>query len=170
MTCAHNDATLTYVASDDTRVGPAGEVLAANIRRLRTAERLSYAELSRTLTDIGRPIPELGLRRIELGERRVDYDDLLALCYVLKVCPVDLMVDKDATTEAYPITPAHRFESDSVREWVRGADIRLAPVKDPEAIFATPGTIIFDAIQWMPTERRKEVMRRWLDEDEQEQS
>ena len=153
-----------------TRVGPAGEVLAANIKRVRTAQRLGFAELSRLLTDIGRPIPELGLRRIELGERRVDYDDLLALCYVLKVCPVDLMVSKDATFEPYSVTPAHRFESDSVREWVRGADIRLAPVKNPEAIFATPGTIIFDAIQWMPTERRKEVMRRWLDEDEQEQS
>ena len=152
--------------SEDTRVGPAGEVLAASIKRVRTARRLSYAELSRQLADIGRPIPELGLRRIELGERRVDYDDLLAISYVLQIAPVDLMVNKDATNESYPMTSELKFEAESVREWIRGADIRLAPFAAPEAIFAVPGTVIFDAVQWMPTERRKEVMRSWLEQDE----
>ena len=88
---------LSYVVTDDARVGPAGEVLAANIHRVRTAQRLGFAELSRQLSDIGRPIPELGLRRIEKWRRRVDFDDLLALSYVLKIAPVDLMVSKDAT-------------------------------------------------------------------------
>ena len=36
--------------------------------------------------------------------------------------------------------------------------------------FAAPGTILFDAVQWMPSERRKEVMRRWLNEEEQDPS
>ena len=53
--------------------------------RVRTAQRLGYAELARNLAKVGRPIPELGLRRIERGERRVDFDDLLALSYVLKI-------------------------------------------------------------------------------------
>jgi hypothetical protein len=46
------------------------EVLAANIHRVRTAQRLGFAELFRLLSDVGRPIPELGLRRKEKGERR----------------------------------------------------------------------------------------------------
>ena len=49
-------------------------------------------------------------------------------------------------------------------------EIRLQPVPDPDSIFAGPGTILFDAMQWMPTDRRKEVMRRWLNEEEQEES
>ena len=150
-------------------MGPAGEVLAANIRRIRTAQRLGYAELSRQMADIGRPIPELGLRRIEVGARRVDVDDLIALSYVLKVAVVDLMVDKDATDEPYPVTPERRYESDSVREWIRGSDIRLQPVLDPDSIFAAPGTILFDALQHMPADRRKQVMRRWLIEEEEEE-
>ncbi len=158
------------MVSEDARVGPAGEVLAANINRVRTSQRLGFAELSRSLSKIGRPIPELGLRRIERGERRVDVDDLLALSYVLKVAIVDLLIDHDADQEPYPITPQRQFTSESVREWIRGAEIRLAPIPDPDSIFAAPGTILFDAVQWMPSERRKEVMRRWLNEEEQDPS
>jgi hypothetical protein len=167
---SHNDATLACMVSEEARVGPAGEVLAANIRRVRTARRIGFAELFRSLSKIGRPIPELGLRRIERGERRVDYDDLLALAYVLKIAPVDLMVSNEAHSEPYPVTPKRHYKSESVRDWVSGQDIRLEPVQDPDSIFASPGTMLFDAIQWMPTERRKQVMRRWLNEEEQDPS
>src|SRR4249919_3060036 len=80
------------MVGDENRGGPAGLILAASIKRVREGLRLSFAELSRKLAEVDRPIPELGLRRIEKGERRVDYDDLLALCVVLEICPVDLMV------------------------------------------------------------------------------
>jgi integrase len=56
----------------------------------------------------------------------------------------------------------------------QGAEIRLQPVPDPKnvfedgTVFAVPGTVLFDALQWMPTDRRKEVMRRWATEDEQD--
>jgi transcriptional regulator with XRE-family HTH domain len=154
--------------AEDARIGPAGEVLAGNVKRVREAQRLTYAELARKLAKVGRPIPELGLRRIERAERRVDFEDLLALCYVLQICPVDLMVSKDATDEPYPVTPGRKFTSDSIREWIRGAEIRLEPVTDPGSIFADPGTVLWDASRWMPTVRRKEVMRRWLEEDEED--
>ena len=166
MTSAHFDAILEHMASEDVRVGPAGEVLAANIKRVREARRLGYAEFSRQLTSIGRPIPELGLRRIELGERRIDADDLLALSYVLQVAVVDLMVDKDATSEPYPITAQLEYESGSVREWIRGADIRLAPISDPESIFASPGTWMWPALEQMPSGRRRQVMRKHSGEEE----
>jgi hypothetical protein len=89
----------------ETRIGPAGWVLATNIKRVREAQRLSYAELARMLKDkAGQRIPVLGLRKIESMERRVDFDELLVLAYVLEVCPVDLMVSKDATDEPYAVT------------------------------------------------------------------
>src|SRR4029453_6813580 len=111
---------------DTTRVGPAGQALADNIARVREAQHLSYIELSRELSKAGRPIPELGLRRIEKGERRGGFDDLLALAYVLKVCPVDLMVSDTINSNTvnsdapYPVIPTERFTADSVREWVSG--------------------------------------------------
>ena len=79
-------------------------MLAANIRRVRETQRLTYAELSRRLAEVGRHVPVLALQRIETMKRRVDFDDLLALCYVLQICPVDLIVSKDATDEPYPLT------------------------------------------------------------------
>jgi transcriptional regulator with XRE-family HTH domain len=63
-----------------------------NVRRIREARGLSYAELSRQLADMGRQIPPLGLRRIESGERRVDADDLVALAIALGVTPITLLM------------------------------------------------------------------------------
>lgn len=55
---------------------------------------LGYADLSRRLEAIGRPIPVLGLSRIEKGERRVDADDLVALAVALDVSPLTLLTPK----------------------------------------------------------------------------
>ena len=142
-------------------------MLAANIRRVREAQRLGFAELARMLSETGRPIPELGLRRIEKGERRVDFDDLLALAYVLKVCPVDLMVSNEAAEQPYPITPTERYESDSVRDWISGTTVRLQPVPN-ESPFTDPSTVLFDAVKWMPRSRRAHVLREVLHMDEED--
>ncbi len=79
-----------------------GETVRANVRRLREASNLGYAELARRLKATGRGIPELGLRRIEEGERRVDADDLMALAVALDVSPITLLMpptaDADETT------------------------------------------------------------------------
>lgn len=53
---------------------------------------MSYAELSRVLSELGRDIPPLGLRRIEAGERRVDVDDLVAFAVALGVTPATLLM------------------------------------------------------------------------------
>jgi hypothetical protein len=155
--------------ADETRAGPAGRVLATNIKRIRDAQRLTYTKLSKMLAEAGRDLPILALRRIERMERRVDFDDLLALAYVLRVCPVDLMVSSEASDEPYALTLEHEFEADTVREWIRGEDVLLAPVSSPGDPFSDPGTAMLDAIQWMPADRRKRVMRRWLDNEEEHQ-
>lgn len=69
----------------------AGENVRDNLLRIRQAHRLTYAEVSRTLEDLGRPIAPLGLSRIENGERRVDVDDLMALAEALGVEPDELL-------------------------------------------------------------------------------
>jgi hypothetical protein len=148
------------MALDNTRVGPAGEVLAGNIYRIRKTQRIGYMELSRLLADVGRPIPELGLRRIEKGERRVDFDDLLALAYVLKVCPVDLMVSGDvADGDPYPITATRTYESGSVRDWISGQTVRLESYQEPGSIFADPNRSMYEALNWMPKSRRAVVLQ-----------
>jgi hypothetical protein len=164
-----SDVTMACVAQEDTRVGGAGRALAANIARVREARRLSYIDLSRELSKAGRPIPELGLRRIEKGERRIDFDDLLAIAYVLKVCPVDLMVSNTADgDDPYPVTSKHEYESDSVRDWITGETVILVPVQDPGSIFASPRTVMFDALQWMPKARRADVLRHVLHMEEED--
>lgn len=82
-----------------TALGPSGEALMHNVKRLREGQKLTYVELSERLTGLGRPIPVLGLRRIERGERRVDVDDLMALAHVLGVVPTKLLVPSGETSE-----------------------------------------------------------------------
>lgn len=73
--------------TDPKPLGSAGQQVAANIRRIREARRLTYVELSRLLAETGSSVAVLGLRRIERGERRVDVDDLVALADVLGMRP-----------------------------------------------------------------------------------
>ena len=104
---------MAYVVSDDARTGPAGEVLATNIRGY-------YAPLSDwampscpgCCPDPAGPSLNWVCAVSNAGERRVDVDDLLALCVRAEgLHPVDLMVDRTAATEAYPITPKLQFTS-----------------------------------------------------------
>ena len=73
-------------------LGSTGLAVAANVKRLRESQNLTYAELSRRLLDDAkRHIPTLGLRHIEAQKRRVDADDLAALSSVLGVGMLELL-------------------------------------------------------------------------------
>lgn len=71
-------------------MGPAGERVAENVKRLRG--RTAYRELSAELERFGRPILPSGLLKLERGQRRVDVDDLIALALALDVSPVTLLM------------------------------------------------------------------------------
>lgn len=73
------------------QVGPVGDIVRANIRRIREVRDHSLRELAKHLADIGHPIVASGIQRIEVGTRRVDVDDLVALAKTLDVPPVDLL-------------------------------------------------------------------------------
>lgn len=105
-------------------LGPVGEHAARVVRELREKRRLTFAELSRILTALGRPIPPLGLRRIEAGERRIDVDDLVALALALEVSPLRLLLPTEANAlvasgETYS---ANRIWDWGIGKWPLGGD------------------------------------------------
>ncbi|MFI2227080.1 MULTISPECIES: helix-turn-helix domain-containing protein [Streptomyces] len=75
--------------------GPTGQVVAANLARLRKARGLTTRQLSALLEQSGRPIPASGITRMEKKERQVTADDLAALAVVLGVSPSALLLPVD---------------------------------------------------------------------------
>lgn len=72
-------------------LGPAGNNVRRNVRRLREQRRWSYREVEERLARAGRVIPALGLSAIDTGERRVDVDDLAALAAVFDLGVEELL-------------------------------------------------------------------------------
>lgn len=99
-------------------LGPSGEYARHRLKELRG--RITYAELSRMLEELGRPIPTLGLRRIEAGERRMDIDDLMALSVALKVSPLALLMpDSESSEETFAITAnLEPARADVIWQWL----------------------------------------------------
>lgn len=72
-------------------LGPAGNNVRRNVRRLREQRGWSYREMEERLSRAGRAIPVLNLSAIDAGERHVDVDDLVALAAVLNLSPEQLL-------------------------------------------------------------------------------
>jgi transcriptional regulator with XRE-family HTH domain len=98
-------------------LGPIGVNVSHTVRRFREERRLSYAELSRRLADVGREIPPLGLRRIEAGDRKVDVDDLVALALALNVAPVGLLLP---AVESSVVPQGNLYSAEDIWAWGRG--------------------------------------------------
>lgn len=96
-------------------IGEAGQRVARNVKRLRQQQRLSLVEVSRRLTEAGRPIARLGLSCIEKCERRVDLDDLVALANALNV-PVDRLAFGDNLNVEVRVVLGSAERTDSVAD------------------------------------------------------
>ena len=72
-------------------LGPAGNNVRRNVRRLREERRWSYRDVEERLSRVGRAIPTVELGWIDAGERRVDVDDLVALAAVFGLTPGELL-------------------------------------------------------------------------------
>jgi transcriptional regulator with XRE-family HTH domain len=115
--------------------GPIGTAVAANIERLRESQNLSYAELSRRLDELGRPIAPLGLTRIRDSQRRVDVDDLVALALALDVSPATLLLPPDAPIGgANGNAPVTKGGADYPRRQIWSWLIAEAPIDAPPSI------------------------------------
>ena len=101
-------------------LGQTGEHTRKRIADIRGDKRMSYAELSRILGGLGRPIPPLGLRRMEAGERRIDVDDLVALAVALGVSPIGLLMpDTDGpATPVAVVDTAEPVPAEQVWDWL----------------------------------------------------
>lgn len=106
------------MAGKKSDLGPIGENVQKTVRHFRDqARRLSYAELSRKLADMGREIPPLGLRRIESGERKVDVDDVVALALALDVSPLALLLPVEASSL---VAQGDQYDAMRIWDWARG--------------------------------------------------
>lgn len=102
-------------------VGPSGETVAENIKRVREAQKLTYTELSRRLSDCGRPVSPLAVRRIEEKERRVDVDDLVAFAVSLGVTPKTLLMPYSESSDAVvQITGGIEARAANINAWMTG--------------------------------------------------
>jgi transcriptional regulator with XRE-family HTH domain len=110
-----------WVAGKKSDLGPIGIAVSHNVRRLREAQNLSYAEFSRRVTAAGRDIAPLGVRRIESGARRVDTDDLVALARALGVTPATLLMPDVADgAQQVAIAADDKLAAEQLWAWLCG--------------------------------------------------
>jgi transcriptional regulator with XRE-family HTH domain len=115
-------------------LGPTGDRVLANVKRLRQSQGLTYKELSDRLDRLDRPIPVLGLSRLEKGERRVDVDDLVALSLALGVTPNRLMLpDAGMVSASADVMVTPNMEASAIRAWEWAQGERPPPMPSGES-------------------------------------
>ncbi|MGY4543137.1 transcriptional regulator with XRE-family HTH domain [Arthrobacter sp. UYNi723] len=102
-------------------IGPSGETVADNIKRVREAQRLTYTELSKRLSECGRSVSPLAVRRIEEKERRVDVDDLVAFAVSLGVTPKTLLMPySESMDDLVQVTGGVEERAGNINAWMTG--------------------------------------------------
>ncbi|MEW2421269.1 helix-turn-helix transcriptional regulator [Streptomyces nigra] len=100
---------------------PTGRQVAENVRRIREARGWSTYDLSRHLSEAGRPIAASAIAKVERAERRVDVGDLAALAVVLRVSPSALLLPlNDAPQSTVEVTGAGQVPADTAWDWADG--------------------------------------------------
>lgn len=128
--------------------GPTSRHLAANLRRIRDARRLSTTKLAAKLKEAGQPIPATGITRIEKGERRVDVDDLTALSAALDVSPSALLLPAtDSPEDTVEITGGGEAPADTAWAWMDGT--RPLQLPEDNAYAATLEYALYSRPPWM---------------------
>jgi transcriptional regulator with XRE-family HTH domain len=148
------------------------QLIGERVSVIRKTRSMSQEALADAMQELGIPFPRVVIAKLESGRRSfLKTDELLGLCIVLGIAPVDLLVPADMTDETYRVTPRVTAGADNVREWVRGESLLYSGLHVAETPFVTPvgGRDIGMFVHWMPEERRKRVMRRWLDMEAQDQ-
>jgi transcriptional regulator with XRE-family HTH domain len=113
--------------------GPSAKRVAASLRRIRRANEMTTAGLSRRLSGIGYPIADTGITKAEQGTRRIDVDDLVPLALALGVTPNTLLmpeVEYLGSSEVHELTPKVSGSAERLWQWAQGE--RPAPVPLPE--------------------------------------
>lgn len=119
-----NDEKRTAYSLKD--LGPSGQRIRDNVKRLREAQGWSITRLAEQLKQNGSPIPRTALSRIESGHRKVDVDELVALAVALDVSPVSLLLPPEDTGEPVEITNEVSAPWEVAWRWMHGE----IPIRD----------------------------------------
>ena len=123
------------MATQKIELGPTGETVRHNIRRLRQMRQFTLDDVASLMSYHGRPMSKATLSQLELGQRRVDVDDLLVLCRVLKVNPNTLLLPP-ATPDGIDSPNISGFghrRGTEIREWAAG-NAPLDPPDKPQGV------------------------------------
>lgn len=104
-------------------IGPTGETVAFNLRRIRTGAGRDLRTLSSALKSRGIALSASALSKIENLQRRVDVDELVAIALELGVNPNALLFPPAATEFWYVnVTGSAEIPADKLWDWARGED------------------------------------------------
>jgi len=114
---------------------PVAARVAANVRVLRNERGLDLADVSETMTALGRPLSLNGLSKVERGKRGIDVDDLVALALALDVSPLRLLLTPGAGEDQVALTAQIGTSERRAWEWATGE----IPLDVPEVPFIHSG-------------------------------
>jgi transcriptional regulator with XRE-family HTH domain len=151
-------------------------LVGVQVAKVRKSRGMTQEGLAEAMQAVGIDWQRVVVAKLEKGLRPfVKLDELLGLCVVLEISLVDLLVPADMTDQAYRVAPLATATAEHTREWIRGEEILWYSLeskdKDPGDIFAEPRsrTGIEAFVRWMPEERKRRVLQRWLDIEERDQ-
>lgn len=97
-----------------------GQVVARNVKRLRTRQGMSQQALVGKLGELGYPLDRSAVARMERpGNRKVSVDDLVALAVVLNTSPINLLTPS-GPDDVVAVTPKTEITGRQMRRWCRG--------------------------------------------------
>jgi transcriptional regulator with XRE-family HTH domain len=144
----------------------------AQIRTSRGMTQEALAEAMRVQTGV--EMERVVIAKLEKGLRPfIKLDELWALCLVLRVTPIDMLVPAELDgSQWYAITPLAAARVDTVRDWIKGETVMMQPYEGRAAgLYSAEvrptAAEAARAIQWMPDDRGREVMQRWLEKQKQ---
>ena len=148
-------------------------VVGEQVARIRKARGWTQEALAEALQAAGIDLERITIAKLESGHRPfVKLDELLGLCLVLGVTPVDLLVPKEVEAgQWYQVTPKATAYAENVREWIQGLDLlfyRTDPERDEPDTPFDPSDLL-NATRWMPADRAARAMQRWLEAQRQKE-
>jgi transcriptional regulator with XRE-family HTH domain len=152
------------------------QLVGERVAKVRNSQGMTQDALAEAMREAGVDMERVVIAKLEKGLRPfIKLDELLALCLVLNVAPIDLLVAADLDDDQqYAVTPTITAKVSTVRDWIRGETFMLLTYKgEATGLYSPKGrptaAEIARVIQWMPDDRGREVMQRWLEEEQQEQ-
>jgi transcriptional regulator with XRE-family HTH domain len=155
---------------------PETRIIAERVAAIRRYLGLTQEQLAEAMRAQGIDWQRVVVAKLENGRRPfVTVDELLGLCVILKISPVDMLVPADVDDDQpYRIVPNGTAYADNAREFIRGEEHLYLyeypePVLAPAYPFADPPRVI-DSIRWMPADRAQRVDQHyddsWIEEEE----